>query len=118
MGNGRVRPIWPELVVAVAGVALLLLAPIRISWIGTVAIILSVVSAIITLILSKQSSKVQIAATIVGAAAIVIGLLIGVNGDGQPAIFSEALIWVAGAGIVMSTVCTLFYRNLNDNRRS
>ena len=117
MGNGRVRPIWPELAVAAAGVALLLMAPIRVSWIGAVAIILSVVSAITTFVLSKQSSKAQVAAMIVGIASIAIGLLIGVNGDGQPAIFSEALIWIAGAGLVMSTFCTLLSRNITDNRR-
>lgn len=118
MGNGKVRPIWPELVVAVAGVALLLLAPIRISWIGTVAIMLSTVSAFTTFVLKKQSSKVQIAGSIVGAAAIAIGLLIGVDRDGEPAIFSEALIWVVGAGLVMSTACTLLFRKMNNSRRS
>ena len=60
MASGKLRPVWPELVAAVLGVALVLMAPVRIGWIGTVVIFLSVVSAITTLILSKQSAKVQL----------------------------------------------------------
>ncbi|MER0081472.1 hypothetical protein ABRP84_05055 [Corynebacterium sp. KPL2861] len=117
MANGKLRPVWPELVTAVLGVALILLAPVRISWIGTVVIVLSVVSAIITLALSKQSAKVQLVGLIIGVIAIAVGLLIGSKGDGQPTIFSPALIWVIGAGLVMSTFCTLLARDLKGNSK-
>ena len=91
------------------------MAPVRIGWIGTVVIFLSVVSAITTLILSKQSAKVQFIGMIIGIIAIAVGLLIGSKGDGETAIFSPALVWVFGAGLVMSTLCTLITRNLKAN---
>ena len=112
MASGKLRPLWPELVAAVLGVALVLMAPVRIGWIGTVVIILSAVSAITTLILSKQSTKVQLTGMI-----IAVGLLIGLKNDGQTAIFSPALVWVFGAGLVMSTLCTLIARKLKVNSK-
>lgn len=115
MASGKLRPVWPELVAAVLGVALVLMAPVRIGWIGTVVIVLSVVSAITTLIFSKHSAKVQLIGMIIGAIAIAVGLLIGSKGEGQTAIFSPALIWVIGAGLVMSTLCTLIAQNLKGN---
>lgn len=117
MASGRFRPIWPELVAAVVGVALVLLAPIRIGWIGIVVIILSVVSAITTLVLSKKSTKAQITGMIIGAIAIAVGLLIGAQGDEHTAIFSPALIWVIGAGLVMSTICTLLARKMKGSQK-
>ena len=117
MASGKLRPLWPELVAAVLGVALVFMAPVRIGWIGTVVIILSVVSAITTLILSKQSAKVQLTGMIIGIIAIAVGLLIGLKNDGQTAIFSPALVWVLGAGLVMSTLCTLIARNLKVNSK-
>ena len=115
MASGKLRPVWPELVAAVLGVALVLMAPVRIGWIGTVVIILSVVSAITTLILSKQSAKVQLIGMLIGIIAIAVGLLIGSKGDGETEIFSPTLVWVFGAGLVMSTLCTVIARNLKAN---
>ena len=116
MVSGKFRPMWPELITTVVGAALVLLAPIRIGWIGTVIIVLSAVSAITTLVLSQKSPKTQVVGMAVGAVAIVVGLLIGLQGDDHTKIFSPALIWVVGAGLVMSTLCTLLARKMRGSQ--
>ena len=117
MVRGKFRPMWPELIAAVVGVALVFLAPIRIGWVGTVIIVLSVVSAITTLVLSQKSMKTQVVGMAVGAVAIAVGLLIGLQGDDHTEIFSPALVWVVGAGLVMSTLCTLLARKMRGSRK-
>ncbi len=115
MGNGKIRPLWAELIAAVTGVVVVFVAPPRIGWIGTALIALSAVSAIVTLVMSKQPSKIQIIGLIIGAFAVVVGLFVGINAEGEATIFSPALIWLVGAGLMMSTLFTLVTGNIKKN---
>lgn len=114
MRIGETRPLWPELLIAVLGLILVIAAPIRTGWLGAVVIATSTVSALAALLLSKESRNAQIVGFVVGVLAIVAGLLIAQTG-GDPEIFSPALIWVIGAGLVMSTLINLAAERLSGN---
>lgn len=43
----------------------------------------------------------------VGLVAVVVGLLFGVETESELTIFSPALMWVVGAGVVMSSLVAL-----------
>ena len=115
MGKGKFRPLWVELITAVVGIVLVLAAPIRIGWIGTALIAISVVSVIVTFVMPKLSSKVQIVGLIIGIIAVAAGLFIGTSNEDEATIFSPALIWVVGAGLMMSTLVTLVAGKMQKN---
>ena len=115
MRIGGTRPLWPELLIAVLGLILVIAVPIRAGWVGAVVIVISIVSALAAPLLSKQSRNAQIVGFVVGVLAIVAGLLIAQTGGGDPEIFSPALIWVIGAGLVMSTLINLAAERLSGN---
>lgn len=115
MRIGETRPLWPELLIAVLGLILVIAAPIRTGWLGAVVIATSTVSALAALLLSKESRNAQIVGFVVGVLAIVAGLLIAQTGGGDPEIFSPVLIWVIGAGLVMSTLINLTAERLSGN---
>lgn len=115
MVKGKFRPLWVELITAVVGIVLVLAAPIRIGWIGTALIAISVVSVIVTFVMPKRSSKVQIVGLIIGIIAVAAGLFIGTSNEDEATIFSPALIWVVGAGLMMSTLVTLVAGKMQKN---
>lgn len=115
MRIGGTRPLWPELLIAVLGLILVIAAPIRAGWVGAVVIVMSIVSALAAPLLSKQSRNAQIIGFVVGVLAIMAGLLFAQTGGGEPEIFSPALIWVIGAGLVMSTLINLAAERLSGN---
>lgn len=78
-------------------------------------IVMSIVSALAAPLLSKQSRNAQIIGFVVGVLAIMAGLLFAQTGGGEPEIFSPALIWVIGAGLVMSTLINLAAERLSGN---
>jgi len=112
---GETRPLWPELLIAVLGLILVIAAPIRAGWLGAVVIVISIVFALATLLLLKQSRRAQTVGFVVGILAIMAGLLIAQTGGRDPEIFSPALIWVIGAGLVMSTLINLAADRLSRN---
>lgn len=115
MRIGGTRPLWPELLIAVLGLILVIAAPIRAGWVGAVVIVMSIVSALAAPLLLRHSRNAQIVGFVVGVLAIVAGLLIAQTGGGDPEIFSPALIWVIGAGLVMSTLINLAAERLRGN---
>lgn len=115
MRIGKPRPLWPELLIAVLGLILVIAAPIRAGWVGAVIIVISIVSALAALLLLKQSRNAQTVGFVVGVLAIVAGLLFARTGGGDPEIFSPALIWVIGAGLVMSTLINMAAERLSGN---
>lgn len=114
MRIGGTRPLWPELLIAVLGLILVIAAPIRAGWVGAVVIVISIVSALAALLL-RHSRNARIVGFVVGVLAIVAGLLIAQTSGGDPEIFSPALIWVIGAGLVMSTLINLAAERLSGN---
>lgn len=115
MRIGETRPLWPELLIAVLGLILVIAAPIRAGWLGAVVIVISIVFALAALLLLKQSRRAQTVGFVVGILAIMAGLLIAQTGGRDPEIFSPALIWVIGSGLVMSTLINLAAERLSRN---
>ena len=115
MRIGETRPLWPELLIAVLGLILVIAAPIRAGWLGAVVIVISIAFALAALLLLKQSRRAQTVGFFVGILAIMAGLLIAQTGGRDPEIFSPALIWVIGAGLVMSTLINLAAERLSRN---
>lgn len=115
MRIGKPRSLWPELLIAVLGLILVIAAPIRVGWLGAVVIVISIVSALAALLLLKRSRKAQTVGFVVGVLAIMAGLLFAQTGGGDPEIFSPALIWVIGAGLVLSTLINLAAERLSGN---
>ena len=102
----KVRRPWAELVVGIIGLAVLAIAPVSISWVGIVA----VVSTLVTLVAARFSSRWQVILLFIGIVLTAAGIWYGIQHESDTDIFSLALLWIVGSGLVLSSFLTLLCR--------
>lgn len=106
----KVRRPWAELVVGIISLAVLAIAPVSISWVGIVAVIVAVVSTLVTLVAARFSSRWQVILLFIGIVLTAAGIWYGIQHESDTDIFSLALLWIVGSGLVLSSFLTLLCR--------